>query len=234
MEFPEAANSRKGELGDGGARRALEFPEAGNSRRVELSEGIRAFIAIDLDSAVRTAVSAVLAALRQQRLADEVRWVSAEALHMTLRFLGKIGPEQVAPLARQVSAELESIEPFEMLLGAVHLFPSARRPRVVALGVGPLAPLEALAAAVERGTRVVGFEPEERRFRAHLTLGRLRGRRGPETGDFSVPDGTAVTVSDTVLFQSVLGRDGAKYTPLERMQLGKPGGRSSSSEDDHP
>jgi len=218
----------------GGARRALEFAEAANSWRAELSDGIRAFIAIDLDSAVRTAVSAVLAALREQVLADEVRWVRAEALHMTLRFLGNLGPEQVAPLARQVSAELESIVPFEMLLGAVQLFPSAQRPRVVALEVGPLAPLEALAAAVERGTRAVGFEPEERRFRAHLTLGRLRGRRGPETGDFSVPAGTAVTVSDTVLFQSVLGRDGAKYTPLERMQLGKPGGRSNSSGDDHP
>ena len=212
----------------------MEFPGAGNSKGTELTDGIRAFIAIDLDSAVRTAVSAVLAHLRQQLRADEVRWVRAEALHMTLRFLGNIGPEQVAPLARQVSAELESIAPFEMLLGAVHLFPSARRPRVVALEVGPLAPLEALAAAVECGTRAVGFEPEERRFRAHLTLGRLRGRRGLETGDFSVPDGTAVTVSDTVLFQSVLGRDRAEYTPLERMQLGKPGGRSNSDGDDHP
>ena len=181
---------------------------------------IRAFLAIDLEEGARDAVEDVLAALRAAPGSDGVRWVRREALHVTLRFLGNIDPEQAAPLARAVGAEVAEHEPFALTLGAVRPFPTPRRPRVVVLEVGPEAELAGLAAAVERGTRAFGFEPEERRFHAHLTLGRIKQGRGPAPAGLRAPEGSASPVRDVVLFRSELERSGARYTPLERMALG--------------
>lgn len=181
---------------------------------------IRAFFAIDLDGSSRRAVCALSAVLRECPGGEAVRWVRSEALHVTLRFLGDIEPEQVAPLARAVAAEAAEREAFALTLGAARLFPSPRRPRVVALEVGPEAELSGLAAAVERGTAVCGLEPEVRPFRAHLTLGRIRQGRGPATRGLRVPEGTVSPVDEIVLFRSELRRSGASYTPLERVALG--------------
>jgi len=181
---------------------------------------IRAFLAIDLDERARGAVAGVLSALRESDGGAGVRWVRREALHVTLRFLGDIEPDRVAPLAQAVASEVAEQEPFALTLGAARPFPSPRRPRVVALEVGPESELVALAAAVERGAGACGFESEDRPFRAHLTLGRIKQGRGPATRGLRVPEGVTSPVDEVVLFRSELARSGAKYTPLERMGLG--------------
>ena len=102
-----------------------------------------------------------------------------------------------------------------------HLAPGARRrPLAVVLDVGPAEPLEELANAVERGVVAAGFSPELRPFSAHLTLGRIRGKRFPlVTGDVT-SSGNNCAVKEVVLFKSELRPSGAHYTPIERAPLG--------------
>jgi 2'-5' RNA ligase len=160
--------------------------------------------------------------LRERPGGDGVRWVRPEAWHVTLRFLGRIEASRVAPLARRASRELAELRPFALRLGPAELFPTPRRPRVVALGLAPQAPLAELAQALERAVAAEGFAREERPFRAHLTLGRVRER------SFPAVDGIAAAaeefeVEEVVLFRSELLPSGARYTPLERVPLGRPG-----------
>ena len=122
-------------------------------------------------------------------------------------------------IAGSVAGEVASVAPFALELGAVELFPSPRRARVVALEVAPEGRLTELAGAVQRGVVEQGFEPEERPFRAHLTLGRVRNRRIPSLEGVPAPAAPALAVRDVVLFQSELARDGARYTALERLPL---------------
>jgi 2'-5' RNA ligase len=181
---------------------------------------IRAFIAIELDDAVRRAAAEVIAALREGPGGDRVRWVRPENLHVTLRFLGDIDPAQVAPIAGNLRRAAADQRRFRLELGRVGAFPSARRPRVVVCDVGPREPLEGLAGAVERAVVEAGFEPERRRFRAHLTLGRVSGRaRSPVTAPVTAA-GESLAVDEIVLFRSQLQRSGAIHTPLERIALG--------------
>jgi len=181
---------------------------------------IRAFIAIELDDAVRRAAAKVIAALRERPGGDCVRWVRPENLHVTLRFLGDIDSAQVAPISRNLRRAAADQRPFRLEFGRVGAFPSARRPRVVICDVGPREPLEGLAGAVERAVVEVGFEPEPRRFRAHLTLGRVSGRpRSPVTAPVTAA-GESLAVDEIVLFRSELLRSGAIHTPLERIALG--------------
>jgi len=76
-----------------------------------------------------------------------------------------------------------------------------------------------------------GHAPESRPFRAHCTLGRVRGHGRPAaiavTVPVTVPDFT-LHVTEAVLFRSQLERSGARYTPLESLPLAGPGGN------DHP
>lgn len=182
-------------------------------------DAIRAFIAIDFDAAARHALADVLSDLRARPGGEAMRWLRPEALHVTLRFLGDVAPESVEAIARAVGGEVAPLAPFALTLGAAFLFPSPRRPRVVALEVAPAEPLGRLAAAVERGVTAAGLPPEPRPFRAHLTLGRTDGRRPPEMAGAAAPAGTAVSVDAVVLFRSELRPGGARHTPLERMPL---------------
>ncbi|MBW2235821.1 MAG: RNA 2',3'-cyclic phosphodiesterase [Deltaproteobacteria bacterium] len=188
--------------------------------------GIRAFLAVDLDDAARAEALELAQRLRGRPGGDHVRWVRSEALHVTLRFLGQMDPQRAAELTQHVAREVRTQEPFALRLGTPHPFPSARRPRVVALEIEPREPLGALADAVERGVVAAGFEPEARAFRAHLTLGRMRGGRPPQMEDLDAPRAES-PVRDVVLYRSHLGRDGSRYEPLERMPLGSAGGDAS-------
>jgi 2'-5' RNA ligase len=158
--------------------------------------------------------------LRASPGGDAVRWVRVEGLHVTLRFLGDVETGRIPELVDRVRAETSALGPFRIRLGGVHAFPSARRPKVLVLDVGPVEPLEELAEAVERGVVAAGFAPESRRFRAHLTLGRVRGRRLPSATSALTPEEAAWDVREAVLFRSELHHSGPRYTALERLPLG--------------
>jgi 2'-5' RNA ligase len=182
---------------------------------------IRAFIAIELGAPARRAAGRLVGALRGRPGGDRVRWVREENLHVTLRFLGDVARAAIPALLREIARETAGMAPFAVRLGGVRLFPSPRRPRVVALEVLPPEPLAELAAAVERGVVAAGLAPEDRPFRSHLTLGRLRPGAGPP--DVTVPDtpdAETVGVTEAVLFQSELHRSGSRYTPLGRVPVG--------------
>jgi 2'-5' RNA ligase len=181
--------------------------------------GIRIFFAVELDEAIRSALASLVRELAGDGAG--VRWVRPEAYHVTLRFIGDVEPEAVSGLVASVAPRVAPLAPFALQAGPPRLFPSVRRPRVVAVPVTPQEPLDGLAAAVERGVVEAGLPPERRPFRAHLTLGRVgvaRPRlRLPDS--FSAPE---FPVADAVLFQSRLHSSGARYTPLERIALGGP------------
>jgi 2'-5' RNA ligase len=181
---------------------------------------IRAFIAVELDAAARAAVARVIRALQGAPGAERVRWVRPENLHMTLRFLGNVASERVPTVVQCVGAAITSLRPFELRLGPVMLFPSLRRPRVLAMKVGPVGPLTQLAETVEAAVVRAGFAAEVRGFRPHLTLGRLDVRAIPAVTAPVTAEGEAVAVEEIVLFRSELTRRGALHTPLVRIALG--------------
>lgn len=182
---------------------------------------MRAFLAVELGDEARRAAGRAARALRESARARGVRWARPETYHVTLRFLGEIDPARVPELAREVGRRVRSSAPFALRLGSLEAFPSARRPRVVALRVEPEAPLAALAAQVEAGVVAAGFDAEERRFRAHLTLGRLRDRTHPDLSAVRVEQ-VPFRAAEVVLFESALHPGGAVHTPLERMPLEGP------------
>jgi 2'-5' RNA ligase len=180
---------------------------------------VRAFFAVALPEEAREAAAQLAGRLRGAERGEGVRWVRPEGYHLTLRFLGNVARDAIAGLAEQVTEQVAPLAPFAVRLGAARVFPSPRQPRVIAVAVEPEAPLASLAERVERGVVAAGFKPERRRFRAHLTLGRVRNRRFPSVGEEATVASPSFPVEEIVLFQSDLQRTGAVYTALERIAL---------------
>lgn len=206
----------------------------GASTQPSAGETLRAFFAVEPSDAARDEAMGVSRALAAAPGGDGVRWVREESLHVTLQFLGDIDGGVVAPLASHVAAEVAGVAAFDAGLGALSAFPSPKRARVVVLGVEPQQPLCELAIAVGRGVVAAGLPIEDRGFRPHLTLGRVRrGRQAPALAEASAAtrSQTAFPVDHIVLFRSHLARGGASYHALERLPLG---GGMSSNAGDHP
>lgn len=188
-----------------------------------MTMGIRAFLAVDIGEGARRAAASAAGRLAREVRGREVRWVRPESYHLTLRFLGEIAPPQQAPLAAQVAEAVARTAPFELKLGRLVAFPSARRPRVIAATLEPEEPLVRLAEQVERAVVRAGLAAEPRPFRAHLTLGRVRDRTHPDLAAAGPLEAEPFRVAEVVLYRSDLRPDGAVHTPLERMPLGVPG-----------
>jgi len=167
---------------------------------------------------------AVLASARRLlgESSDRFRWVPPENVHLTLKFIGEVEAEAVTALGAALAAVGGRHRPFDVrpsgLLGA---FPSERRAQVLwaALGAGS-DPLAALAADVEGALEPLGFAGERRPFKAHLTLGRAKGR--PPKLDLPrdplpLPGFRAERFG---LVESRLGPGGARYEELRGYALG--------------
>lgn len=186
------------------------------------SSDLRTFFAIELGGAARRIAAEVAKRLAAEPGGEEVRWTRPEAYHVTLRFVGRTPRDHVVDLARAVQRRVAGTAPFALSLGALHAFPSPRRPRVVVLDVEPAAPIAALARTVEQGVADAGFPPEERAFHPHLTLGRVmeRSRTTPRLHASLGPTEPApFDVASVVFFQSVLAPGGSRYTPLARIEF---------------
>jgi 2'-5' RNA ligase len=160
---------------------------------------LRTFFAIEIGDGARRAAQRWIDRLRGEPWSDAVRWTRAEAMHVTLRFLGATPEDRVGPLTMALQREAAALEPFTVQLGA----------------------LAELAGAAERAALAAGFAPETRPFRGHLTLGRRREHRRR----LRIPDGerseaAPFAVASVVLFRSQLSSAGSTYTPLERIALG--------------
>ncbi len=181
---------------------------------------IRAFFAIALINTVRSELNNIINELHLRKGGDRVRWVRAENLHVTLHFLGNIASDIVPDLLNKVALELEDEEIFTCHLTSLDLFPSAKRPRVIALRLGSEKYLIELSDAIKRGVSAFGLPSDPRPFKAHLTLGRLPGTTYPSTKNVSLDGNTPITVSEVLLYQSELHPDGPLYKERGMIKLG--------------
>jgi 2'-5' RNA ligase len=182
---------------------------------------VRLFVAVDIGDETRAQLRRVRNALERHlaevRRAPRVTWVAAESAHVTVRFIGEV-PEATAERVRAALASPFSIAPYELELSEIGGFPNHRRPRVVWIGIkaGQQETAQVAAAVNARLEPVVGAG-EERPFRAHLTVARVK-EFVPFDWDAafqSIEAGRTVSRIDRVtLYQSRTSPRGPTYTAL--------------------
>ena len=186
-------------------------------------EKIRSFIAIEIPEEVRQKLREVLLELRGS--GAEVKWVRPEGIHITLKFLGETNRETLEALSAVLRPLAEGSSSFEVKAQGLGCFPSLRNPRVVWAGlVEERGALSELQREIETAAAGFAFPAEERPFKPHLTLGRVRSSKGkiPLTQVIEKNAGLGLgsfRAEQVILFRSDLRPGGAVYSKIEEFQL---------------
>lgn len=185
----------------------------------------RTFIGIDTSPAIRAAVATV-----QQQLAktgSDVRWSSAESLHITLLFLGDLDDRELVTVCRRVTAVASGEPPFTIRVRGVGAFPTAHRPKVLWAGFSDgMAELQRIHGTLESSLiDEIGYRPEDRDYQPHLTLGRVTAGQdvtglAGELSRLLAWDGGEATAKELLVYRSDLRRGGPEYSVIGRGSFG--------------
>ena len=182
-----------------------------------MDEGIRAFVAIRLSPETDEAVARFQASLR--KLGGDISWTRPASFHLTLRFLGnRVAPAEIQRMIDGLAPIAAATAPFMVQAHGARAFPSLKRPRVIWIGLTDGA-LAEVALKVEALSVRCGFEPEERPFAPHLTIGRMRNpsrdARLREALELAADlDFGSSLIASMALYRSHLSPQGAKYETL--------------------
>lgn len=184
---------------------------------------VRAFIAFALPEDVRSHLRRVQAALKKEDW--PVKWVQPDNIHLTLKFLGDVPEAEIPSIRRAMEAAADGFEAIRLSASGLGAFPGVKRPRVIWCGVGgDLEALTALHERLETELAALGKEKEDRAFKGHLTLGRVKGRVPPEALVDAVTrhgqtESRIFSGDCLYLFQSRLKPGGPEYRELACVRL---------------
>jgi 2'-5' RNA ligase len=195
---------------------------------MERPETIRAFVAVELTSQLKTSLQDVQTRLRRQLPPQSVRWATPDQLHLTLRFLGNVEASQIAPLTQALDQARQGIPPISLRLAGCGCFPDERRPRVLWIGLQGAPPalqqLGQLQQCVDQASAQYGDHQEDKAFHPHLTIGRVsKEARLHDFGKVLADLGEAYlgdwTIAEYILVRSTLTPSGAEYSTMASFPL---------------
>lgn len=176
---------------------------------------LRLFVGLGLPEDLRDTLAML------ERGIPGARWIESDNYHVTLRFIGEVPEDR----AEDIDSALAAVQaqPFALSLAALGHFGKLRKARSVWAGVEANETLNRLQSSVESAIVRAGHVAEERRFKPHVTLARIRGETGhhlanflSEHGDFRAPP---FDVRDFILYESQLTRHGPVYRALRSYDL---------------
>jgi len=183
---------------------------------------MRLFVAAELPADLRDRFEALQRKLSEVPL--PVRWVKVDGIHLTLKFLGEVAGSRLDEITTAVAGASRHVRPFRLETVRAVPFPARGTPRLIWVEMrGEVEQARSLASAIDAVTARIGFPPETREFRPHLTLGRVKGPGRQGWRDVLERAGRSglgrFEVTECVLFESRLEPGGALYTAIERFRL---------------
>ena len=142
---------------------------------------MRLFIAIDLTDNLRKSLSEQMDGLKNSLGDTGIRWVKPSGIHLTLKFLGETPDHKLDEIRNSLKDIATQFAPFEFSIGSFGCFPNPRKPRVFWVGIqDPEGMLARIQHEIEMEFQKIGFASENRPFKAHLTLGRVKKQRSKD------------------------------------------------------
>jgi 2'-5' RNA ligase len=131
---------------------------------------------------------------------ENIKWTSPDNIHITLVFLGDTEEKQIRIISDILKEGCEGFGKFELMIRGTGVFKSINDPRVI------------------------GVLQEERRFKPHLTLGRIKHAKQITDlkklfeiyGDVEIQK---VFVNEVILFESILLQTGPLYKPISKFSI---------------
>lgn len=184
----------------------------------------RVFCAVELPDAVRTQLEDHVRRLRKEVPDAAASWSRVENIHLTLKFFGNVEVKRIEKISAAAERVVRQFSTFQIGVGETGVFPKPSRPQVLWIGVSdPSGQLSALQEKFENECAAEDFEKENRAYRPHLTIARLRkpeGARSLADTHLKMPfEMIQIDLSEVVVFRSELSSKGSRYTPISRVSF---------------
>ncbi len=189
---------------------------------------MRVFVALVLPDTLRHELVEATSGLCASR--NDLRWISAARLHLTIAFLGDLDDRGTDIAVEAAERSAADARPFLLACSGLIAMPRRGAARVLAASIGKgSAEATALADGFEEALADLGREAayavrprEDRPFTAHVTLARAARATVKFSEDELEPLAAASgEVSALAVYESLLGSGEAKYRELARRELGK-------------
>lgn len=185
---------------------------------------IRCFFCLPLTAKLVNEIGSWIDKNRSSRSLSGMKWVSRQNLHLTLKFCGEIPQTTLNEIKSSVKAALVSEFNTPLDLSIQELGTFGRPTRVLFAQIsGQIDVLERLNSVIENTCHDAGLPLERRRFTPHLTIARLSAGRNFSLG--ALPqwslNGSKWTADKVIFMQSRLTPYGAKYSPIDVIELKK-------------
>jgi RNA 2',3'-cyclic 3'-phosphodiesterase len=182
----------------------------------------RVFIAVKVDPGGE--LLRMFSSLKALLGTENIKWVDPANIHLTLAFLGDTEDESIKTLAGMLKEKCTGFHEFEFLLAGTGVFKNFRDPRVIWVGIQSPEKLLMLNNTITDGLKENGFDIEERQFKPHLTLCRIKSVKDTENlknvmERYRDTEFQEVEVKKVILFESILMQTGPLYKPLGNFAL---------------
>lgn len=186
----------------------------------------RVFCAVELPAQVRKQLEEHILKLRKAIPDVAASWSRVENIHLTLKFFGNVALDRIPVISEAANRAVSDFSTFPIGVGDTGVFPRPSRAQVLWIGVSdPSGKLSALQERLENECATEGFSKEDRAYRPHLTIARIRRPEGARRladahlqMNFTT---TEVEPNELILFRSELSPKGSKYTAISKHPIRK-------------
>lgn len=178
---------------------------------------LRCFIAIVIPDSLKKQIIEMTDLLKKYDA--DIKWVNPENIHLTLKFLGNTPQSLLTKINETINEAVLPYSPFYIKIYGTGVFPHKKHPRVIWIGIKDSEILINLRNAIEQSISSLGYQKDEKGFKPHLTLGRVRSQKGimhiiNSLEDFKDKDFGSIYVDNIKLMKSDLKPKGAEYSCL--------------------
>lgn len=188
---------------------------------------VRSFVAVSLGNELKGELAALQAKLKNPPK-PWIKWVDPENIHITLKFLGDTPLDKIETVKAVITGAAQGVKPFKLKAEGLGVFPNTIRAQVIWVGLtGDTHKLNELQQRLEKRLETIGFPSENRKFSAHLTLGRVRREAtsyqqqeaGKLVETIQYRFDSEISVKSIQLMKSQLTPKGPIYTRLTEVPL---------------
>ena len=182
----------------------------------------RIFIAVKVEAG--EALLKMLFAFKSRLNGENIKWVNADNIHITLAFLGNTEDEQIKIISKMLKTVCEGFGKFDLIIKGCGVFKSHNDPRIIWTGIEHSENLNQLNRLIISGLKDAGIRLEDRPFKPHLTLGRMKYLKPGNTlreviEKFRDVEIQKVPVNEVILYESVLLVSGPVYKPIGKFGI---------------
>jgi RNA 2',3'-cyclic 3'-phosphodiesterase len=195
-----------------------------NTENTDRTKQWRMFCAFELPEDLRRAIAEHSRKVREAVADAAASWSRPENIHLTVKFFGNVDPGRVPVISATAARVVKEFSSIQIAVGKTGVFPRPSRPQVLWIGVEDQSGgLLKLQQRLEDAFAREGFPKEDRAFRPHLTIARIRR---PQNADHLAEahlglefSNVAVSLNELVLIRSELSPKGSQYTAISRHRL---------------